>query len=343
MPNRSGSSRFSGLRSTSQSPTTPSHGPTTPLPRGRTDPSTSWSFGSTLQSTQRPGIARAHTTGDPIRRSTIYNSLTRQRYRPSSQFESATDETEDSVRTASGNEDSWAALVARTTAGRSESRSRRPASHSTNLTNKSDDRRVLSEDLELGRSPERSSSPLPFLDENATQDDQDSTRSGTNNDSLSSADLDESYPPPPRRYLSPLQKNIIKCVAAYFLAELFTFLPFLSDLLGSPFDLNGPVRNVHVVATVATYFNPAKTNGAMVEADLFMLMGLLYALYVLRHSSSTLVLTRAVQIHLLWIDVDEYLVGETGISSERAFPRPRTLARRWTRHRRMVQGQTQQA
>lgn len=186
------------------------------------------------------------------------------------------------MRTASGNEDSWAALVARTTSGRADSKSRRATSNSTNVNNKSDDRRILSEDLELGQSPERSTSPLPLLEEELDEERQNSPSLNHDNDSLSSQESDKSYLPPPRSYfhLSPLCKNIIKCVAAYFLAELFTFHPFLSDLLGSPFDLDGPIRNLHIVATVATYFNPAKTNGAMVEADMFMLIGLFYALFI---------------------------------------------------------------
>lgn len=48
------------------------------------------------------------------------------------------------------------------------------------------------------------------------------------------------YPP------SPLTKNVVKCVIAYALAELFTFVPVLSDLVGAPFDVEGPVRNAHV-------------------------------------------------------------------------------------------------
>lgn len=48
------------------------------------------------------------------------------------------------------------------------------------------------------------------------------------------------YPP------SPVAKNVIKCIFAYFLAELFTFVPWLSELVGAPFDVEGPVRNAHV-------------------------------------------------------------------------------------------------
>ncbi|SCZ97721.1 BZ3500_MvSof-1268-A1-R1_Chr4-3g07406 [Microbotryum saponariae] len=80
--------------------------------------------------------------------------------------------------------------------------------------------------------------------------------------------------------LSTLQKNITKCVLAYFIAELFTFVPFLTEWLGSPWDVDGPVRNAHVVATVAVYFYPARTIGSMFEADCFMFLGAMYATFL---------------------------------------------------------------
>ena len=46
--------------------------------------------------------------------------------------------------------------------------------------------------------------------------------------------------------LTALQRGVIKCALAYFISSLFTFLPFLSDLLASPFDLDGPVSGAHV-------------------------------------------------------------------------------------------------
>lgn len=46
--------------------------------------------------------------------------------------------------------------------------------------------------------------------------------------------------------LSPVSKNVVKCVVAYFLAELFTFVPALAEGIGAPFDADGPVRNAHV-------------------------------------------------------------------------------------------------
>lgn len=71
--------------------------------------------------------------------------------------------------------------------------------------------------------------------------------------------------------LSSLSRNVLKCVLAYFLAELFTFVPVLSDLIGAPWD-EGPVKNAHVVATVAVYVMPSRTIGGMLEADAFLLV-----------------------------------------------------------------------
>ncbi|KDQ55716.1 hypothetical protein JAAARDRAFT_327588 [Jaapia argillacea MUCL 33604] len=47
-----------------------------------------------------------------------------------------------------------------------------------------------------------------------------------------------------------------------------------------------PSPSAHMVATVAVYFNPAKTVGAMIEADGFCLMGLLFAAFVSLSSMS---------------------------------------------------------
>lgn len=66
--------------------------------------------------------------------------------------------------------------------------------------------------------------------------------------------------------LTAQQRGILKCSIAYTIATLFTFLPFLSKLLAAPFDLDNALSGGHVVATVATYYNPAKTLGAMFEA-----------------------------------------------------------------------------
>lgn len=97
---------------------------------------------------------------------------------------------------------------------------------------------------------------------------------------------------PPRKWfsrenlptLTPLHRNVLKCAIAYFIASLFTFCPPLSDFIGDLASYGpggrGPSPSAHMVATIAVYFNPAKTVGAMIEADIFCLMGLAYSAFV---------------------------------------------------------------
>ncbi|KAJ6538778.1 Fusaric acid resistance protein-like-domain-containing protein [Mycena vulgaris] len=81
-----------------------------------------------------------------------------------------------------------------------------------------------------------------------------------------------------------LYRNIFKCAIAYFIASLFTFSPylssFISDLTTYGDGERKPSPSGHMVATVAVYFNPAKTMGGMVEADLYCFMGLVYSAFV---------------------------------------------------------------
>lgn len=60
-------------------------------------------------------------------------------------------------------------------------------------------------------------------------------------------------------HLTAVQKNVLKCAVSYLLASLFTFVPALSKLVGLPFDKFGPVSNAHFIATISTYYNPAKS------------------------------------------------------------------------------------
>ncbi|KAI0652901.1 Fusaric acid resistance protein-like-domain-containing protein [Cubamyces menziesii] len=90
--------------------------------------------------------------------------------------------------------------------------------------------------------------------------------------------------------LTPVQRNILKCCIAYFIGSLFTFSPYLSGFIADitsddPGDRT-PSPSGHMVATVAVYFNPAKTLGGMIEADVFCLMGLLFATVVSLSSMS---------------------------------------------------------
>ncbi|KAJ3563310.1 hypothetical protein NP233_g9021 [Leucocoprinus birnbaumii] len=84
--------------------------------------------------------------------------------------------------------------------------------------------------------------------------------------------------------LTPLHKNVLKCAIAYFVSSLFTFSPTLSNFIGDIASYgpgaSAPSNSAHMVATIAVYFNPAKTAGAMVEADIFFLLGLVYSFFV---------------------------------------------------------------
>ena len=97
--------------------------------------------------------------------------------------------------------------------------------------------------------------------------------------------------------LTAVQRGVLKCSIAYFLASLFTFVPALSNLFASPFDLEGPVSGAHVIATVATYYNPAKTLGAMIEADIFMLWAAAFALLTALGSMATASLLNGAGFH----------------------------------------------
>ncbi|PWN22584.1 hypothetical protein BCV69DRAFT_257516, partial [Microstroma glucosiphilum] len=82
---------------------------------------------------------------------------------------------------------------------------------------------------------------------------------------------------------SPLTKGVTKCVVAYFLASLFTYSPqistFMAHLLPShDHDDLVPFGNLHMIATVAVYFHPARTFGSMIEADIFAMGAFLFSM-----------------------------------------------------------------
>ncbi|KAJ6456388.1 Fusaric acid resistance protein-like-domain-containing protein [Mycena sanguinolenta] len=87
-----------------------------------------------------------------------------------------------------------------------------------------------------------------------------------------------------------LYRNIIKCAVAYFIASLFTFSPYLSSFISDLTTYGDrerrPAPSGHMVATVMVYFNPAKTMGGMVEADLYCFVGLVYSAFVCLSSMS---------------------------------------------------------
>lgn len=45
--------------------------------------------------------------------------------------------------------------------------------------------------------------------------------------------------------LSPIARNVLKCVIAYYLAELFSFVPLLAEFVSAPFG-DGLITNAHV-------------------------------------------------------------------------------------------------
>ncbi|KAJ7467034.1 Fusaric acid resistance protein-like-domain-containing protein [Mycena latifolia] len=120
-------------------------------------------------------------------------------------------------------------------------------------------------------------------------DDDEEYDSDTTSSTITASSVDE---PPSTRWFSPqrlptvplLYRNIFKCAVAYFIASLFTFSPylssFISDLTTYGDGERRPSPSGHMVATVAVYFNPAKTMGGMVEADLYCFMGLMFSAFV---------------------------------------------------------------
>lgn len=105
-------------------------------------------------------------------------------------------------------------------------------------------------------------------------------------------------------------RNVLKCAIAYFVASLFTFSPYLSRFISDlssygPNDPTTPSPSGHMVATIAVYFNPAKSVGAMIEADLFCVFGLLYSAAVCL--ASTLIF-RWIDPKPGWDGVGDFLV-----------------------------------
>ncbi|KAF8739889.1 Fusaric acid resistance protein family, partial [Rhizoctonia solani] len=112
--------------------------------------------------------------------------------------------------------------------------------------------------------------------DSSSDSDHEDTESDSTNDQLSIPITSRIWLPA----LSPVQKKVLKCSIAYTIGCLFTFVPALSNLLTDIVPLGtqqGPSPTGHMVATVAVYYNPAKTIGAMIEADMFCLVGAAFA------------------------------------------------------------------
>lgn len=119
-----------------------------------------------------------------------------------------------------------------------------------------------------------------------------------------------------------LHKSIVKCALAYLIASLFTYSPTLSRWLASFLPNNDPeddvpFSNLHMIATVAVYFHPAKTLGAMVEADIFAVGAFVYAVTlgfcsmavaVFLHETNRLLISDIVSV-LFFLGLGMALVG----------------------------------
>ncbi|KAL5507641.1 hypothetical protein ACEPAH_7097 [Sanghuangporus vaninii] len=161
---------------------------------------------------------------------------------------------------------------------RHSQRSVRTSAPSTTMPSRPES--ILQEGTSVVQSPVQGTFP-ELETTSAVHTDYDSG-SGSGSDSESSTSV---QPPPsvPRRWHIPeipiLYRNILKCAVAYFLGSLWTYVTPLSLMIGSITSGGDrvPFPSGHMVATVTVYFNPAKSVGAMLEADLFCLYGLAWA------------------------------------------------------------------
>ncbi|KAI9269284.1 Fusaric acid resistance protein-like-domain-containing protein [Phascolomyces articulosus] len=125
-----------------------------------------------------------------------------------------------------------------------------------------------------------------YMDHNSSASSYTSS-SGEDDDECSSSSDDDNDDNDPRHrgYIGPKyaliwpkfdirQKRVLKCSFAYFFASLFTFIPFLNNLIGHN------RTSSHLVATATVFFNPAKTLGGMVEAAAYGWGYVLFALAI---------------------------------------------------------------
>ncbi|WWC90598.1 uncharacterized protein L201_005534 [Kwoniella dendrophila CBS 6074] len=84
--------------------------------------------------------------------------------------------------------------------------------------------------------------------------------------------------------LSPVSIAVLKCSLSYLIASLFTYVPYLSEILStsSEVDAHGrvvfrPSNSAHMVATIAVYFNPAKSLGNMLLSTRYCIVLAIFA------------------------------------------------------------------
>ncbi|GJJ06194.1 hypothetical protein Clacol_000383 [Clathrus columnatus] len=149
----------------------------------------------------------------------------------------------------------------------------------------SQDHLVTSQLTPLSTEPEPISSQVTPNHDYDSDDDSNESESGDGFDSesaMSKASVSKARSLLPS--LTRLQKNVLKCSLAYLISSLFTFVPYLSGFLSDVPSRGkwggGPSPSGHMVATVMVYFNPAKTIGAMIEADIYVIFGLAFSAFV---------------------------------------------------------------
>lgn len=90
---------------------------------------------------------------------------------------------------------------------------------------------------------------------------------------------------------SPKGRGTLKCSVAYLIASMGTFYPPFARFLG-------PLDGKHIVATIVTYFHPARTTGSQIEAVAIAITGVLYALLI-----GTLSMATSVLVGSMWNQV----------------------------------------
>ncbi|KAI0473093.1 ribosomal protein L19 [Xylariaceae sp. FL0804] len=83
--------------------------------------------------------------------------------------------------------------------------------------------------------------------------------------------------------MSPKGRGTIKCSVAYLLASMGTFYHPAAKFLG-------PMDGKHIVATIVTYFHPARSAGSQIEAVAISIAGVCYAMFIGICSMATSVL-----------------------------------------------------
>lgn len=79
---------------------------------------------------------------------------------------------------------------------------------------------------------------------------------------------------------APQNHGLVKCVLAYFIASLAVFVPQFSEFLG-----HGDGK--HFVATCTVYFHPSRSMGSMIQATIYALMALSWAVLISVSSMAT--------------------------------------------------------